>query len=280
MKIIAITNHKGGSAKTTTTVNLAAALAELGRRVLVVDLDPQGSATQWLGLPLGERAVLDAYLVRSDVTGLVTPTTAPGVELVPATYYLVAADRRQETAIALAIIRTLERLPPMWDFVLIDCPPSHSSLAVAPLAVAPYVVVPVEARVLALSGIASLIGTMDSVRERLNPNLTLAGVIASRVNRTRHAREVVERLRERFDGLVFDGVVRESIALAEAPSFQLPITRYAPQGTGAADFRMVAGELVAREVQADEWAVPETVAVAESPVIWTSPRPAEAPARH
>jgi chromosome partitioning protein len=280
LKLIAITNHKGGSAKTTTTVNLAAALAELGRRVLVVDLDPQGSATQWLGLPLGERAVLDAYLVHSDVTSLVSPTTAPGVELVPATYYLVAADRRQETAIALGIIRTLERLPAMWDFVLIDCPPSHSSLAVAPLAVAPYVVVPVETRVLALSGIASLIGTMDSVRERLNPNLTLAGVIASRANRTRHARDVVQRLRERFDGLVFDVVVREAISLAEAPSFQLPITRYAPEGTGAADFRMVASELLVREVEREEWAVHASEPIAEPAVAWPATRPAEAPARH
>ena len=252
MKIVAITNHKGGSAKTTTTVNLAAALAELGHRVLVVDLDPQGSATQWLGLPLGERPVLDAYLVLSDVMPVVTATTAPGVDLVPATYYLVAADRSQETAIALGIIRALERLPPMWDYVLIDCPPSHSSLALAPLGVAPWVLVPVEARVLALSGIASLVGTMDSVRERLNPDLTLAGVIASRVNRTRHARDVVDRLRQRFGELVFDVVVRETISLAEAPSFQLPITRYAPDGAGAEDFRALAQEFVARELQADE----------------------------
>ncbi len=252
MKIIAITNYKGGSAKTTTTVNLAAALAELGHRVLVIDLDPQGSATQWLGLPLGERPVLDAYLVRSDVMPVVTATTAPGVDLVPATYYLVAADRRQETAIALGIIRALERLPPMWSYVLIDCPPSQSSLALAPLGVAPWVLVPVEARVLALSGITSLVGTMDSVRERLNPDLTLAGVIASRVNRTRHAREVVDRLRARFGTLVFDAVVRETISLAEAPSFQLPITRYAPAGAGAEDFRAVARELAARELQVDE----------------------------
>jgi len=255
LKIIAVTNHKGGSAKTTTTVNLAAALAEFGHRVLVIDLDPQGSATQWLGLPLGDRPVLDAYLVRGDVTAVITATTAPGVDLVPASYYLVAADRRQETAIALGIIRALERLPAMWDYVLIDCPPSHSPLALAPLGVAPWVLVPVEARVLALSGIASLVGTMDSVRERLNPNLTLAGVIASRVNRTRHAREVVERLRERFGTLVFDAVVRETISMAEAPSFQLPITRYAPDGPGAEDFRAVARELLDRELRSDEWRV-------------------------
>lgn len=278
MKIIAITNHKGGSAKTTTTVNLAAALAELGRRVLVVDLDPQGSATEWLGQPLGDRTVLDAYLVRSDVTAVVTATTAPGVDLVPATYYLVAADRRQETAIALGIIRALERLPPMWEYVLIDCPPSHSSLAVAPLAVASYVVVPVEARVLALRGIASLMGTMDSVRERLNPDLVLAGVIASRVNRTRHAREVVARLRERFGDLVFDVVVREAVSLAEAPSFQLPITRYAPDSAGAEDFRAVARELLVRELEADEWSVPVVDEAGSPPTLLPSTRAPGAPA--
>lgn len=276
MKIIAITNHKGGSAKTTTTVNLAAALAELGRRVLVVDLDPQGSATQWLGTALGDRPVLDAYLGRGDVTHLVTATTAPDVDLVPATYYLVAADRQQETAIALGIIRALEQLPANWDYVLIDCPPSHSSLAVAPLAVAPYVLVPVESRVLALAGIASLMGTMDSVRERLNPDLTLAGVIASRVNRTRHSREVVDRLRESFAGLVFDTVVRETVSLAEAPSFELPITRYAPAGAGAKDFRAVAGELLDREQHADEWAVPVIDKVTRPRVLLPSTRAAGA----
>ena len=131
--------------------------------------------------------------------------------------------------------------------MLIDCPPSQGALATAALAVASDVIVPVESRTLALTGLVSLIGTMEAIRERLNPALKLDAIIACRVNRTRHAREVVERMRAHYPGLVLDAVVRESIGLAEAPSFQLPITRYAPAAAGAVDYRAVAKELLERE---------------------------------
>ena len=252
MKAIAVTNHKGGSAKTTTAVSLAAALGEQGFQVLVVDMDPQGSATGWLGSPLAGRIVLDAYMGQADLADVAVSTSAPGVQLVPSTPWLMAADRRQETDLALGVMRTLEALPPRWDYVFVDCPPSQGYLAIAPLSACQHVLVPVEAHVLALSGLVSLLETMQEVRERLNPALTLLAILACRVSHTRHAREVVERLRERYPGHTLHAVVRENISLAEAPSFQLPITRYAPFSAGAEDYRTVAREFLQRQsVQAE-----------------------------
>ena len=244
MRTIAVTNHKGGSAKTTTTVNLAAALGEGGRRVLVIDMDPQGSASGWLGVPEPEEGIIEAIRGRTPLAQLVYETTAPGVQLVPASPGLVAAGRREETDIALGFLRAMERLPSVWDIVLVDCPPSLGYLAIAPLTICREVLLPVEAHVLAMEGITSLLETMDRIRSRLNPDLQLSAVLACRVNRTSHTRSVAERLERRFPDSFMRTQVRESIRLAEAPSFRLPITRYAPESTGAEDYRAVAAELV------------------------------------
>jgi chromosome partitioning protein len=244
MRTIAVTNYKGGSAKTTTTVNLAAALGELGHRVLVIDLDPQGSASAWLGVDGAVDGVAEAIAGRIPLSELLFETTAPGVVLVPASPSIVVADPQQETQIALGFMRAMDRLPPLWDVVVVDCPPTLGYLAIAPLSVCHEVLIPVEARVLAVSGLTGLLETMDRVRRRLNPNLRLAGVVACRVNRTSHARAIVERLAERFPESFMTTIVRESIRLAEAPSFQLPITLFAPSSTGAKDYRALAGELM------------------------------------
>ena len=244
MRTIAVTNHKGGSAKTTTAVNLAAAIGEGGRRVLVIDMDPQGSASSWLGVPDPEDGVIDAIRRRAPLSQLVYETTAPGVQLVPASPELVASDRQEETDIALGFLRAMERLPAIWDVVIVDCPPSLGYLAIAPLTVCREVLLPVEAHVLAMTGITSLLETMNRIRNRLNPDLALSAVLACRVNRTSHARSVVERLDRRFPDSFMKAQVRESIRLAEAPSFQLPITLYAPDSTGAEDYRAAAAELV------------------------------------
>lgn len=243
MRTIAVTNHKGGSAKTTTAVNLAAALAELGGRVLVIDMDPQGSATSWLGADDAEYGVLDAILGRANLAHLVYETTAPGVVVVPSSPQLVTADPQQETEVALGFMRAMERLPAIWDFVLVDCPPSLGYLGVAPLAACQEALVPVEAHVLAMSGLTSLLQTMARIQVRLNPELRLSAVLACRVNRTTHARAVVERLTSRFPDAFMRTQVRENIRLAEAPSFRLPITLYAPESSGAEDYRAVAAEL-------------------------------------
>lgn len=244
MRTIAVTNYKGGSAKTTTTVNLAAALAELGHRVLVLDMDPQGSATAWLGVDEPAEGLADAIHGRSPLAGLLYETTAPGVVLVPASPSIVVADPREETQIALGFMRAMDGLPAIWDFVLVDCPPSLGYLAIAPLTVCHEALVPVEARVLAVAGLTSLMETMTRVRSRLNPALRLAGIVACRVNRTTHAQAIVDRLKTTFPESFMETTIRESVRLAEAPSFQLPITLFAPGSTGAEDYLALARELL------------------------------------
>jgi chromosome partitioning protein len=244
MRTIAVTNYKGGSAKTTTTVNLAAALGELGHRVLVIDIDPQGSATRWLGVDGAVEGVAEAIAERIPLSELLYETTAPGVALVPSSPSIIVADPQEETQIALGFMRAMDRLPKLWDIVVIDCPPTLGYLAIAPLSVCQEVLVPVEARVLAMAGLTGVLETMDRVRRRLNPSLRLAGVVACRVNRTSHARAIVARLEEQFPESFMTTTIRENIRLSEAPSFQLPITLYAPSSTGAEDYRALARELM------------------------------------
>ncbi len=158
-------------------------------------------------------------------------------------------------------MRALERLPGRWDIVLVDCPPSLGYLAIAPLTVCQEALVPVEAHYMALAGVTSLVETMDQIRVRLNPGLKLGGVLACRVNRTMHAHAVVARLRQRYPEAILRTQIRESIRLAEAPSFRLPITSYAPESAGAEDYRALAEEMfepakaharVTKRIAADE----------------------------
>ena len=245
MRRIAIAHHKGGTAKTTTTVNLAAALAEAGHRVLVIDMDPQGSASAWLGVRDPEYSVIDAIRDGKDLAHLVYETTAPGVQLVPASPELIVSAPDQETDTALGFIKAMERLAPLWDFVLVDCQPSLDYLGVAPLAVCDEVLVPVEAHALAVAGLSSLMETIGRVSSRLNPRLKITGVLACRVDKTAHSRLVVERLARRFPRTFLRTQIRENVRLAEAPSFREPITTYAPQSTGAEDYRALAAEIAA-----------------------------------
>jgi chromosome partitioning protein len=243
MRTIAVANHKGGSAKTTTTVSLAGALGESGHDVLVIDMDPQGSASAWLGVPDPDVSVMEAIRGRDPLAHLIYETTAPRVHLVAASPDLVAMDRRSETDIALGFMRALERLPARWDVVLVDCPPSLGYLAIAPLTVCREALIPVEAHYLALAGVTSLVETMEQIRGRLNPGLKLGGVVACRVNRTMHARAIVARLAHRYPEAIVRTQIRESIRLAEASAFRLPITVYAPDSAGAEDYRALAAEM-------------------------------------
>lgn len=249
LRFIAVCNQKGGSGKTTTTVNLAAALGELGRRVLVVDLDPQASASAWLGVPNGGRALLDVLAEGAPLEGAVRATDAPNVWLVPSSDRLGAAERALASEVgAEGVLREafagLE--PGRFDVVLVDCPPALGLLAVAALVACPELVVPVESRVMALQGLASLVQTVGKIR-RVNPALGVTGLLACRVDaRTNLSRDVVAALRARFGPLVFRAVIRESVRLAEAPSYGQPITTYAPASSGAEDYRAAAVELLTR----------------------------------
>jgi len=251
VRTLAIANQKGGSGKTTTAVNLAAALGEHGRRVLVVDLDPQASASHWYGIKDAGRGLLELFTGTRHLAGLIVPTGAPGVALVPSSAWLVGVEKALagEVGAELVLQRHLRRLPAeQWDYVLVDCPPTLGVLTVNALAAVREVLVPVEAHVMALHGVAQLLQTVDVVRERLNSPLELAGILACRVDtRTRHAHEVVEQLRHRFHTLVYRVIIRENVRLAEAPSFGQPITQYDPRSAGAEDYRALATEVTRQE---------------------------------
>jgi len=251
MRTLAIANQKGGSGKTTTSVNLAAALGEQGRRVLTVDLDPQHSATAWFGLRNAGKGVLGIFMGDGDLLEFIQATGAPGVDLAPSSAWLVGVEKilAGEVGAETILRRQLDKLPgDRWDYVLIDCPPTLGILTINALAAARELLVPVEAHVMALAGLAQLLHTVEVVKERLNPDLKVTGVLACRVDgRTRHARDVVDMLRERSGDLVYQTVIRENVRLAECPSFGQPITQYDPKSHGAADYRALAREVVHQE---------------------------------
>jgi len=174
-----------------------------------------------------------------------------GVDLVPSSSWLVGAEKMLAGEVGAETIlrRNLEGLPPdRWDYVLLDCPPTLGILTVNALAAAQELLVPVEAHVMALSGLAHLLQTVEVVKDRLNPDLKISGILACRVDaRTRHAREVVEQLRKRSGPLVYKTVIRENIRLAECPSFGQPITLYDPKSAGAQDYRALADEIISQE---------------------------------
>lgn len=249
-RTLAVVNQKGGSGKTTTVVNLAAALAERGRRVLVVDLDPQASASSWLGIKDGGRGLLDALTGNGNVADLVNDTDNGNVSVVPSSSWLVGVEKALASEVGAETIlrKKLDRLEDSWDYVLLDCPPSLGVLTVNALAAAGEVLVPVEAHVMALRGLAQLLQTVEVVKDRLSPRLEVSGIVACRVDgRTRHALDVVDRLREHFGKLVFKTVIRENVRLAEAYSFAKPITSYDPRSAGAEDHRALASEVLRQE---------------------------------
>src|SRR5215204_2948578 len=250
MMVLAVVNQKGGTSKTTTSVNLAAALAGRGERVLVIDLDPQATASAWLGQPEGGRGLADLL---TDGTGsfsaLAVPSSASGVDVVPSSSTLVGVERYHAlsgTPGAEYILRdALRSLPDRYDWILIDCPPSLGLLVVSALTAVHELLVPVETSVLAYTAVGQLLRTVDAVKARLNPQLIITGMVACRVSRTRHAQDVMKLLRKRFGSQVLKTQVRENVRLREAAAHRLPITQYAPNSIGAEDYRELAIELMA-----------------------------------
>lgn len=248
MRTIAVMNQKGGSGKTTTAVNLAGALAEAGQRVLLIDVDAQASASSWLGIGDGGRGLMEVFTDNGNLSDLVVDTAVAGVSCVPASSWLVGVERALagEVGAELILRRALAALPPRrWDVVLVDCPPSLGLLSVSALTAVDELLIPIEAHVMALAGLAQLLRTVEVVRDRLNPSLRVTGIVACRVDgRTRHSAEVLQQLRERFGNLVYNTYIRANVRLAEAPSFHQPITLYEPRSAGAEDYRSLAAEVM------------------------------------
>lgn len=252
MRVIAVANQKGGAGKTTTTVNLAAALVELRRRVLVLDLDPQANASAWLGVHDAGPGLLEALVADDDgsLVELVRPGSA-GVDLIPSSAQLARAERHLGTAlggekILLSLIRGLGAS--RWDYLLVDCPPALGQLTINALAAAGEILVPVEASMMAVAGLMGLVKTVRRARQYLNPDLVICGIFACRVDtRTLLARDVIAALHERFPEIALTTTIRETVRLREAWGQALPINRYAPASTAAEDFRELAVEIVRQE---------------------------------
>jgi chromosome partitioning protein len=254
---IACANQKGGVGKTTTVVNLGAYLALAGQRVLVVDLDPQGNATSGLGLDRADvrRSVYDLLAETVDAADVIIHTRVPRLDLIPASLALAGAEvelaalpqREQRLATALG------RLAEAYDHVLIDCPPSLGLLTVNALTAARAVLIPLQCEYYALEGLSQLIATINLVRDHLNPDLAIQGVVLTMFDsRTNLSAEVRDEARRHLAGSVFRTVIPRSVRLSEAPSYGLPIALYRADSKGATAYRELADEYLARNAAAQQ----------------------------
>jgi chromosome partitioning protein len=250
-RIIAMCNQKGGVGKTTTAINLASALAGYGRKVLVVDFDPQGALSAGLGVVAHDIKTIYDLMVEKDlkVQDVILSTSVKNLDVIPANIDLSAAEVQlvNEVAREQILARVLRPVTDNYDVVIIDCQPSLGLLTVNALTAAHGVLIPLNCEFFALRGVALLIETIEKVRDRLNPAIKLDGILATMYDpRTLHAREVVERLYEAFGDQVFDTIVHRTVKFPDATIAAVPITEFAPTSDAAEYYRTVARELVSR----------------------------------
>ncbi|MPY99492.1 MAG: AAA family ATPase [Actinophytocola sp.] len=251
-RVLAMCNQKGGVGKTTSTINLGASLAEYGRKVLLVDFDPQGALSVGLGVQPHEldQTVYNAVMESSiNVRDILHKTSIDGIDLLPSNIDLSAAEVQlvAEVGREHSLMRVLRPLLPEYDFVLVDCQPSLGLLTVNALTAADGVIIPLECEFFSLRGVALLMDTIDKVRERLNPSLDIVGILATMFDpRTLHSKEVISRVVEAFGDTVFDTVINRTVRFPETTVAGEPITTWAPKSVGATAYRQLAREVIRR----------------------------------
>jgi chromosome partitioning protein len=251
-RIVALCNQKGGVGKTTSTINLGAALAELGRRVLLVDFDPQGALSVGLGVQPHQldRTIYNLLMERGiEVDDILLKTSVAGMDLLPSNIDLSAAEVQLvgEVAREQTLARVLAAVVEDYDYLLIDCQPSLGLLTVNALTASDGVIIPLECEFFALRGVALLMQTVDKVKQRLNPQLEVEGILATMFDpRTLHSREVLARVVEAFSDKVFHTVIARTVRFPETTVVGEPITTYASSSVGARAYRELAKEVLAR----------------------------------
>lgn len=248
MPTIALINQKGGVGKTTSTINLGAGLAMLGKSVLLVDLDPQAHLTYGLGIQAHELEATVYEVLRGNVPAQEAVVKRDGLEVLPSSLSLSAAEVELSGMAGREFLlkEALANLPP-YDFVLLDCPPSLGLLTLNALTAAQEVFIPLQTEFLALQGMSKLIETVNVVKKRLNPDLTISGIIGTQFDARKNLnREVVEKIREYFADKLFETLIHDNVALAEAPSYGQTIFEYRPDCRGAQDYLALSQEAVAR----------------------------------
>ena len=248
-RVIAIANQKGGVGKTTTAINLSAALAEKGKRVLVVDTDPQGNTTSGFGIEKNEleNTIYELLLGECSVQDCIIKDKKSGVSIIPSNVNLAAveielidADKRE-----FILKREIDWIREDYDFIMIDCPPSLSMLTVNAMTTADTVLVPIQCEYYALEGLSQLIHTVNLVKERLNPDLDMEGVVFTMYDsRTNLSNQVVDNVKSVLQQKIFKTLIPRNVRLAEAPSFGMPINQYDPKSAGAEAYAALADEVI------------------------------------
>lgn len=248
-KVISVANQKGGVGKTTTTINLAAALGEAGKKVLVIDMDPQGNTTSGIGVDKTalENTIYELMLGECEINDCILKNVVKNVSLIPANVNFAAAEveliglEKSEYILK----KELDFIRDRYDFILIDCPPSLSTLTVNALTTSDSVLVPIQCEYYALEGLSQLIHTINLIRQRLNNKITIEGVVFTMYDsRTNLSAQVVENVKTNFAYTVFNTVIPRNTRLAEAPSFGMPILEYDPKATGSEAYRSLAKEII------------------------------------
>jgi chromosome partitioning protein len=251
-RVVAVVNQKGGVGKSTTAVNLGAALAEIGRKVLVMDLDPQGNASTGLGIDPARRRVGTYQILSQGASAgeAVMETSVPGVWAIPSTIDLAGAEIElvgqisRETRLA----RAIEPVVASYDFVLLDCPPSLGLITVNALSAADELIVPIQCEYYALEGLGQLLRNVRLIQQNLNPRLRLTGIVLTMYDRrTKLSEQVVAEVRRYFGPRVYDTIIPRTVRLSEAPGYGRPITAYDSSSKGAKAYRRLAREFLARE---------------------------------